>query len=148
MENVEDVLLKMEQELAEGKKQIFGAGVTINGDTMHSLIQNLRESLPIIIAEAKTMIAEEHYRIQAQEREMNNYVLSAKNQAAEMVANHTITMNAQREAEITMAKADEYARKMFASVQNDCDKVMTHVENTMHQALAVLANAKANARKE
>ncbi len=148
MENIEDILLKMEQEIADGKRQIFGSGVTINGDAMLALIQNLKESLPCVIAEAHTIIAEEQIRRQSQEREMTNYVLSAKNQAAEMVASHTITLNAQKEAEITMAKADEYARRMFASVQTDCDKVMTHVENTMHQALAVLANAKANAKKD
>ncbi|MFI3229394.1 MAG: hypothetical protein R3Y23_04455 [Bacillota bacterium] len=147
MENVEDILFQIEQLLIEGKKQIFGSGVTVDGDEMASAIARLRESMPSIIADAQTMIAEEDYRTRKTEQEMCRLVQSAQKQAQELVASHTITLNAQREADIIMAKADEYAKRVYESVKNDCNQVLSYVENTLQQAKDIVTSAKANSNQ-
>ncbi len=147
MENVEDILFQMEQLLIDGKKQIFGSGVTVDGDEMASAIARLRESMPSIIADAQTMIAEEDYRTRKTEQEMCRLVQSAQKQAQELVSSHTITVNAQREADIIMAKADEYAKRVYESVKNDCNQVLSYVENTLQQAKDIVSSAKANSNQ-
>ena len=71
MEDVEDLLLQLEQELNEGKKSLFGGGVTVDAETIYGIIDRIRAALPEMIREAK-------YIVQTNEKRRQEETLRAR----------------------------------------------------------------------
>ena len=64
MYDIDDLLYQIEEELKNGKKSLFGSGVTIDADAIYAIVDKIRASLPDVIREAKAIVRNSDRRYQ------------------------------------------------------------------------------------
>ncbi len=115
---VYEVLDKLQFEIEEASNVPLTNKVMIDKDEILDIIDDLRASIPMDIAEAKR-IREEEIRIKSQaEREAGTIVKEAREHKAHLVDSNTITKSATEEAEaIRRAARDEATRLRVRSIE-------------------------------
>ncbi len=115
---VYEVLDKLQFEIEEASNVPLTNKVMIDKDEILDMIDDLRASIPMDIAEAKR-IREEEIRIKSQaEREAGSIVKEAREHKAHLVDNNNITKTANEEAEaIRRAARDDAMRIRVRSIE-------------------------------
>ena len=108
MEDIEDLLVQIEEEVSNGKRALFGSGVTVNGDVIYSLVDRIRAAVPDIMREAKAIVHNSEKRQQEESMRARNIVEQAQKRADEILANHNIIQQAEKEAEAIRAQATDF----------------------------------------
>lgn len=147
MDDIEDLLYQIEQEVRSGKKALFGSGVTVNGDVIYSLVDQIRSALPGVMREAKAIVNSSERRLQEESARAQNIVRQAQQRADEILSNHAIIMQAQQEAEAIRAQAMDYARHLTDDVNNDISDMLADAAATLSDSLELIRKAQAGMRK-
>lgn len=142
MEDVEDLLLQIEEELDNGKRNFFGSGVTVDGDAIYALIDRIRNNLPDAIREAKYVIANTERRRHEDTVKAQNIVLAAQQRADQILSEHNIIYQAEREAEAIRNQAAEYRLRILTEVKEDINAMLTDAERNLSDSLASILDAK------
>lgn len=147
MVDIEDLLVQIEEELANGKKSLFGAGVTVNAEVIYSLVDKIRSSIPDMIREARQILSNAE-RIQIEEtKRAQNIIQVAQQRADAMLAEHNIIMQAQREAEAIKRQAIEFDTRMREGVYKDIGAMLSDTESILEENLALIRKAIASKDK-
>lgn len=141
MEDIEDLLLEIEEEISEGRKSLFGSGVTIDGDRILSVCDRIRASYPDVIREARIIVATSEKRRNEETLRAQNMIAAAEKRANDLLKDHNIIEQATREAEAIRAQANEYRDNIMAAVKNDIGIIMKKTENTLSESLRIIRNA-------
>lgn len=147
MDDIEDLLYQIEQEVRSGKKALFGSGVTVNGDVIYSLVDQIRSALPGVMREAKAIVNSSERRLQEESARAQNIVRQAQQRADEILSNHAIIMQAQQEADAIRAQAMDYARRLTDDVNNDISDMLADAAATLSDSLELIRKAQAGMRK-
>jgi len=146
---------RLERLLNESWRMPLSAFVVINEDDFLDVIDQMRTAIPQEIKQAER-IQQERDRIIAQaEEEAERIVRLAQEDANKLVDEHeimraaaqreqTIIERAQREAAILKAEADEYARQVLLSLDNqieDLEQQIAALLTTVRNGLAALSPA-------
>lgn len=141
MADVEDYLLEIEQELHDGRKAIFGSGVTVNGDVILSAVDKIRNALPEVIREARHIVATSEKRRQEDAERAQNMLAVAQKRANELLSENEIIKQAEREAAAIRAQAMDYRDTMLEGVRNDVGILLADAEGTLSQSLKIIKQA-------
>lgn len=147
MDDIEDLLYQIEQEVRSGKKALFGSGVTVNGDVIYSLVDQIRSALPGVMREAKAIVNSSERRLQEESARAQNIVRQAQQRADDILSNHAIIMQAQQEADAIRAQAMDYARRLTDDVNNDISDMLADAAATLSDSLELIRKAQAGMRK-
>ena len=148
MEDIEDLLVQIEEEVANGKRALFGSGVTVNGDVIYSLVDRIRAAVPDIMREAKAIVRNSEKRQQEESMRARNIVEQAQKRADEILANHNIIRQAEKEAEAIRAQATDFAKRVRADVMRDISRLLAESEAALNKGLDMIHNAQLGIRKE
>lgn len=148
MYDIEDLLFQIEEELKNGKKALFGSGVTVDADIIYALVDKIRSSLPDVIREAKAIVRDRDKRYQEGTMRAQGIINDANQRAQEMLANHTIIEQAQREAQAIRAQAQDYSSRLKENVCNDLEILLSDIENALSDSVTIVRNAKASIEKK
>ncbi len=148
MDDIEDLLYQIEQEVRSGKKALFGSGVTVNGDVIYSLVDQIRSALPGVMREAKAIVNSSERRLQEESARAQNIVRQAQQRADEILSNHAIIMQAQQEAEAIRAQAMDYARRLTDDVYGDISDMLSDAAATLTDSLELIRKAQTGIRKK
>jgi cell division septum initiation protein DivIVA len=135
MDDIEDLLLCLEEEIAAGKKTVFGNSVVIDPAAMFSIIERIREALPESIKEAKYILATGERRRQEDAARAKNMLQAAQLRANEILSDHTIVLKAQQEAQTLRYQADEYCEKVLNDARRNLARILDGAEKTLSGAL-------------
>lgn len=138
MEDVEDLLLQLEQELNEGKKSLFGGGVTVDAETMYGIIDRIRAALPEMIREAKYIVQTNEKRRQEETLRAQNLIQAAQARADEMLNEHAIIQQAQREANAIRAQAMDYKAQVERKIRQELTDLLAETESVLSDALNII----------
>ncbi|MBO7156731.1 MAG: hypothetical protein J6V83_04940 [Clostridia bacterium] len=144
MYDIEDLLFQIEEELKNGKKSLFGSGVTIDADVIYSIVDKIRASLPDIVREAKAIVRNSDRRYQEETIRAQGIISQAQQRANEMLANHTIIDQAQKEAAAIRAQAIDYSNRLKSSVHEDVVALLADTEAAIAESLKIVSRAKSN----
>ncbi len=148
MYDIEDLLFQIEEELKNGKKSLFGSGVTIDADVIYAIVDKIRASLPDVVREAKAIVRNSDRRYQEETMRAQGIINSAQQRATELLANHTIIEQAQKEATAIRAQAVEYSNCLRNSVNEDLKALLTDAEVALAESIKIITRAKASFNKD
>ena len=155
MSDIYHLINRLERLLNESWRMPLSAYLVINEDDFLDVIDQLRTTIPREIKEGER-VQRERERILAQaEEEGERIVKLAQEDAAKMVEEHeimhaadqraeTIIQRAQREAEVLKTDADEYARSVLLSLEDQLegvDDLIATLLTTVHNGLETLLQA-------
>lgn len=142
MYDIEDLLFQIEEELKNGKKTLFGSGVTVDADVIYAIVDKIRSSLPDVVREAKAIVRNSDRRYQEETMRAQGIINSAQQRANEILANHTIIEQAQKEANAIRAQAVEYSNTIRESVSEDLKSLLGDAEHSLSESLKIITKAK------
>ncbi|MDR0696879.1 MAG: hypothetical protein LBF68_05000 [Christensenellaceae bacterium] len=154
MEDIEDLLLQIEEELDNGKKSFFGSGVTVDAEVIVNILNKIRDVYPLTpqraVSAKKTapppplrpMVPEFN---QAEEtQKASNIVLMAQQRADQILSEHNIVHQAQREADIIRQQAAEHKTKVLNEVRAEVNELLGDAQRKLNDALNAINGALTN----
>ena len=148
MYDIEDLLFQIEEELKNGKKALFGSGVTVDADVIYAIVDKIRSSLPDVVREAKAIVRNSDKRYQEETLRAQGIINNATQRANELLANHTIIEQAQKEAQAIRAQAQDYSVRLRENVNEDLQALLTDAEAALAESLNIISKAKASFDKK
>ncbi|HHX48876.1 MAG TPA: hypothetical protein GX709_00545 [Clostridiales bacterium] len=146
--DIEDLLLQLEQEIRDGRKVLIGNGVIVNPDTIYSIIENIRNSIPDIIREARYIVSTSEKTKEESLIRARNIVSDAKKKADEILSNNAIIKEAEHEAAVIKSQALDYQKRIRVDVADDIDILLSSAEKALEENLEIIKKAKeSNARR-
>lgn len=144
MYDIEDLLFQIEEELKNGKKALFGSGVTVDSDVIYAIVDKIRAALPDVVREAKAIVRNSDRRYQEETLRAQGIINSAQQRANEILANHTIIEQAQKEASAIRAQALDYSTRLKDSVNQDLQALLSDAEAALSESLKIISRAKSS----
>lgn len=141
MEDIEDLLLKIEQELSQGKKTLIGSGTIIDAATIYGLVDRIRNSLPDVVREARYIVKTSSRRQQEEEEKAHQIISQAKNKADIILSEHELVKMAQIESEAIKSEAIEFKNRIIKDIAKDIEIMLTGVEDKLLENLQIVRTA-------
>lgn len=142
MEDVEDLLLRIEQEISEGKKPFFGGGVIVDGEAIYALTEKIRAAMPDVVREARYIVQNGERRQQEETFRAQSIIRAAQERAAAILSDHDIIRQAQAEADSIRAEAKEFSERLRESVLRDIETLLSDTEKSLEESITIIRKAK------
>jgi hypothetical protein len=133
---------RLERLLNESWRMPLSTYLVINEDDFLDVIDQMRTAIPKEIKDGERVQRERDRLVAQSEEEAERIVQLAREDASKLVEEHqlilaaeqrarTITERAQREAEILKSGADEYARQVLVSLDEQLDDLDAQIANLL-----------------
>ena len=113
MDEIEEMLQLIERELANGKRPLFGAGVTVDSEAVYSAVERIRAAVPQAVREARIVLRDSEKRMEAESGRAREIIRKAEERADEILSEHQIVARAEK------VRADAYNELMNMLVKAD-----------------------------
>lgn len=148
MEDIEDILLLIEQELAKGKKPIMGSGIIVNTTIIYELVERIRNGLPDMVREAKHIV-QNSAKMQREEAEKAQQLIAkAQYKAEQMLSEHEIVKIAEKEAEAIKKEALEFKARLNLEIGKDISTMLNSLEKTLQENINIVKIAQQNCNEK
>jgi vacuolar-type H+-ATPase subunit H len=126
--DVEGYLAQMEQLLAEARPVPLSASIMVNRKEFEDVIDDIRASLPEELRQSRWVIKERDDVLEQAEREAEQIVNDARNEAARLVSETEVVHQSQRQAERILEEAREQSRVMRLETEDYVDGKLANFE--------------------
>lgn len=147
MEDIEDILIEIEQEIHDGKKPLFGGGITVDGEILLAAVDRIRRSLPDMVREARQVIAASERKRQEDAARSESMIMAAQQKADALLSDHGIIKQAEAEAEAIRRQALDFKERVEGDVRSDVLVLLGRAEKSLSEALSIIKNAKTTYEK-
>jgi hypothetical protein len=131
---------RMEEIIKEGRRLPFGHLRLVDERRIWPLVDQMRISVPDDMRRAERIIREKkRTRAQATE-EAERIIELARQEAAQLAANHSIARNAEQEAAAIREQARQEARHIVAGADEYAYDVLCDLEQELKRALTIIEN--------
>ena len=142
MSDIYHLIDRLERLLNESWRMPLSTYLVINEDDFLDVIDQMRTAIPKEIKDGERVQRERDRLVAQSEEEAERIVQLAREDASKLVEEHqlilaaeqrarTITERAQREAEILKSGADEYARQVLVSLDEQLDDLDAQIANLL-----------------
>lgn len=142
MSDIYHLIDRLERLLNESWRMPLSTYLVINEDDFLDVIDQMRTAIPKEIKEGERVQRERDRLLAQSEEEAERIVHLAREDASKLVQEHelilaaeqrarTITERAQREAEVLKSGADEYARQVLVSLDEQLDELDAQIANLL-----------------
>lgn len=142
MSDIYHLIDRLERLLNESWRMPLSTYLVINEDDFLDVIDQMRTAIPKEIKEGERVQRERDRLLAQSEEEADRIVHLAREDASKLVQEHelilaaeqrarTITERAQREAEVLKSGADEYARQVLVSLDEQLDELDAQIANLL-----------------
>lgn len=136
--NIDEILEELENLLVDASRVPFTNKRVIEEDDLARVIDSLREALPKEIVEAKHIINERQRILEEAQKEGQNIVDQAKSYVMKLTDENIITQQAQENAGVIVAEAQNAARNLQTDAVQYADDVFKHLESNLEKALEIV----------
>jgi cell division septum initiation protein DivIVA len=144
---------QMERQLTSSTRVPLSAFLIVNEDDMLDVIDQMRTAIPQAVRDGERIQVERNRIVNQAEDEAERLVQEARSQADGLTEEHelviaaeqkskTIIERARREAQVLKSEADEYARRVLLSLDEqlyDIDSKLDELQATIRNGLASLS---------
>lgn len=142
MSDIYHLIDRLERLINESWRMPLSAYLVINEDDFLDVIDQMRTAIPREVKEGEKIQRERERIIAQAEEEAERIVQLAQEDAAKLIQEHeiihmaeqrgkTITERAQREAEVLKTEADDYAREVLVSLNDQLDTLEGQIANLL-----------------
>lgn len=142
MEDIEDILVEIEQIVHDGKKPMFGSGITVDADAVLSAVDRIRRSMPDLLREARQIVAAAERKRQEDAARSEGIVNAARQKADMLLSDHEIIKQAEREADAIRSQALDFKLRMESDIKSDILVLLGGAEKSLAEALDIIQSAK------
>ena len=133
--NIEVLLAQLEEMIRVGKKPFMGSGKIIDDMAALKLVDNIRQSLPNSIAEARVIIQEKDEILNDARANAEDILVSAEREANRILNESEIIKQAQSQAIKIVDDATNYANNIVDQSYRQIAEVMNNTEYYLRQTL-------------
>ena len=146
--NVDELLDLMEDLLEEGTGVPFiGGKRMVDVDKARDVIDEIRQSLPGEIRQAKAIVNDRGDIIAGAKREADGLVRKAEDRVRVMLSEQEIVKAAQQRAAEIVTTAQAQAREMRMTVTDYCENMLRNTEEQMVRSAGEIKTLRANLRQ-
>ena len=138
MDEIEELLQQIERELANGKRPIFGGGVTVDDEAIYAAIDGIRAAVPGAVREAKIILRDSEKRMEAESNRARDIIQKAEQRAEEILNEHVIVQKAREEAEMIRRQADAYVAKSRVDARNELVNLLETTDDALAKSLKLV----------
>ena len=138
MDEIEELLQQIERELANGKRPIFGGGVTVDDEAIYAAIDGIRAAVPGAVREAKIILRDSEKRMEAESNRARDIIQKAEQRAEEILNEHVIVQKAREEAEMIRRQADAYVAKSRTDARNELVNLLETTDDALAKSLKLV----------
>ena len=142
MSDIYHLIDRLERILADSMRAPLSAYLFINEDDFLDVIDQMRTAIPQQIREGERLQRERERIVDQAGEEATRVVQLAREEASDLIANHELTQEAEaqaqeirararQEAEILKAEANDYARGVLRSLDDQLDSVEEQIANLL-----------------
>ncbi len=141
MDEIEEMLQLIERELANGKRPLFGAGVTVDSEAVYSAVERIRAAVPQAVREARIVLRDSEKRMEAESGRAREIIRKAEERADEILSEHQIVARAEKEAALIRRQAEAYAEKVRADAYNELMNMLVKADESLSGSLDLVRQA-------
>ena len=142
MIDIDDLLMQIEEEVASGKKTIFGGNVQVNGDKILAIVASIRENLPDALRDAKQLINNSEKRRIDDYNRAQNIIMQAERRAGDLLSEHTIIEAAEMRAAEIMQQVREEQARIISNTRRSLYEIIHAAEQRIVDALHDISSLK------
>ncbi len=125
---VQELLAELESVIENGNTLPFSSKSLIDPEEAIELIDEIRDTLPDELNEAKKIVSERKRILFAAQNEANRIKTEAEKKYKELLDTHEITRAANANANEIMRNANQSARTLKQGTQNYADKLLYNIQ--------------------
>lgn len=144
MDEIEEMLQLIERELSNGKRPLFGAGVTVDAEAIYAAVERIRAAVPQAVREARIVLRDSEKRMEAESSRAREIVRKAEERADEILSEHQIVARAEEQANAIMRNAEAYAAKVRADAYNELVEMLSKTDEALSGSLELVRAALKN----
>lgn len=138
MADLLELVDKLEELIAEGKRIPFSSSVVINEQTIYEIIDEIRASFPDEIKKARWIIKERQEMMEEAEKEAAKIKEEAAKKAQHMVGESEIVKMAEAEANRVLEEAKAQSRQIRLSAEDYADETLANLEVNLGKLLTAV----------
>ena len=135
MKAIDEILDELEEYIEQAKNLPFSAKISVDKETVLSLINELRLNLPNEILQAKRIIGDYDRIIKEAEIKASDLIKNAYAQSGEMIGEHEIYIKAVAKANELMEEAKQSARDVRKNAIIYADELISRLETVLKEAM-------------
>lgn len=133
--SVEDLLDMLFDMIDEAKNAAFGGGkCVIERDKALDIIEEVKEQLPVELAEARKILNARNEYVAAARREAEEICKRAKIEAEQMVSEAKVMNQAREKANALIRQAEQKAKEVRHSANSYCEDLLRRTEEALAEA--------------
>lgn len=129
---------KLEEIITNARKLPFGNMVVIDQDNVFEIIDNLRETMPSEIKEARWIVKQKQQHLEDAEKEHDKIINDAKEKAKKLASESEVAKEAQRQAQEIIENARVKEREIRMAAEDYADEIMANLEANLGKLLAAV----------
>ena len=132
---VNELLDMLYDSIAEAKRVPFSADkCTVERDKTLELIDDIRDSFPVELAEAKKLLAARSDYLASAKREADLVLRQAEERAKQMLAEDELLAQAKQRGTEMLRKAEERSRELKRAANDYCEDALRRTEEAVAEA--------------
>jgi chromosome segregation ATPase len=132
---------QLEDMVREAKSMPLSASVLVNRDELLEVINEMKESLPEEIKQARWVVKDREELLAKARRDAEGIVEKAKSDQARLVSKEEVVQESLAEAERTLAEAREQARQIHLEAEDYVDSKLAQFDAALTRIAEALVGA-------
>ncbi|MGH9176798.1 MAG: ATPase [Vicinamibacterales bacterium] len=137
-----ELLDRLEAHVAEGKRVLLSNRIMVEEGEFMAIVDQLRESIPVEIQQARRVIQERQKIIIDAQSEATRIITQAKERADYLVGQQGVTAEARYQGENHLRQVRDTAKRTMVEVDGYARKQLDQVERVIKKSLAEIESAK------
>ena len=140
MENVFDLIERLEDCFAKARTAMFSKKVAVDADECLELLARIKESLPATIREAERLVGQSENMIGNAESKAQRSVREAEMRAEQIISESELLRRAEEESEAIRAEARQFNDTIKKNARIYVDNLFEDVEKFLGDSIATVRN--------
>jgi hypothetical protein len=137
-----ELLDRLEAHVAEGRRVLLSNRIMIEAEDFLAIVDQLRESVPVEIQQARRVLQERQKIIVEAQSEAARILTLAKERSDYLVSQHGVTAEARYRGEDSLREAREKASRSMSTIDKYARERLETVEKVIRDNLAEIERAK------
>ena len=142
---VDDLILQLQDLIGEAKSMPFSGGkVMVNSDDVYDIIDQIQDSMPAEVRQAKNIVADRKQILAEANRESENIIRAAEERKKAMLNQNELVREAQAKAKEILDDAKQKSAEIRKAANVYVDSIMKRTEESLTEQLGEVNKTRAN----
>lgn len=142
---VDELILQLQNLIGEAKSMPFSGGkVMVNSDEVYDIIDQIQDSMPAEVRQAKNIVADRKQILAEANRESENIIRAAEERKKAMLNQNELVREAQAKAKEILDDAKQKSAEIRKAANVYVDSIMKRTEESLTEQLGEVKKTRAN----